>query len=158
MLECLFHRDALDGVEGEELLKEVQSQVRGLGEHGLEGDLLLEGKGADVLACAARFDSVVVLHGWRAKDVEDERQLMVVCGVMLVMVVNEGSKWNMEKLTILSWEERLSAEHLSENAAHTPYVNGLSIFLERQHDLRCTVPARSHVFRHESRVVFLRGC
>lgn len=63
----------------------------------------------------------------------------------------------MLRRTILAREQRLAAQHLGQNAAHTPHINGLGVFLERQHDLRGTVPASSHIFRHEARVVVGRG-
>jgi hypothetical protein len=58
-------------------------------------------------------------------------------------------------LTIFSGEEGLAAQHLGKNASNGPNVNSLSVFLECQHDLRCTVPAGSNVFRHETGVVLL---
>jgi len=53
VLECLINGDTLDRVESKEFLKEVKSEVGGLGEHLLEWDLLLEWEGADVLAGTA---------------------------------------------------------------------------------------------------------
>ena len=70
---------ALHRVEGEELLQEVQSELGCLGEHDLEWNLLLEGEGADVFSRAAGLDAVVIFHGGRAEDVEDEGELMMVC-------------------------------------------------------------------------------
>lgn len=60
-------------------------------------------------------------------------------------------------LTVFAREQRLAAQHLGQNTAYTPHVDRLGILLERQHDLWRTVPARSHIFRHEARVVFLRS-
>lgn len=62
-----------------------------------------------------------------------------------------------ERLTVFAGEQRLAAQHLGEDTAYTPYVDRLGVLLERQHDLWCTIPARSNIFRHEARVVFLRG-
>jgi hypothetical protein len=53
VLEGFVDGDALDGVEGQELLEEVERKVGRLGEEGFERDLLLEGEGADVFAGAA---------------------------------------------------------------------------------------------------------
>lgn len=78
VLESLLHRDALDGVEGEELLEKVQSQLRSLGEEGLEGNLLLEGKRANVLSCTPALNAVVVLHRGCTENVENQGQLVVV--------------------------------------------------------------------------------
>ena len=78
MSQGVFNSDALDRVEGEELLQQIESQVRCLGEHSLEGDLLLEGERADVFPGAAGFDAVVILHGGGAEHVQDEGQLMVI--------------------------------------------------------------------------------
>lgn len=74
----VFHRDALGGVEGQELFEQVQGQVVALGEERSEGDLLLKREGSDVLACSAGFDAVVVFHGWGAEDVQDQSELVVV--------------------------------------------------------------------------------
>jgi hypothetical protein len=57
-------------------------------------------------------------------------------------------------LTIFAREQRLATQHLSKDAAHTPYVNSLRVLLECQHDLRCAVPPSSDIFCHEARVVF----
>lgn len=78
VLQGLVDRDALHGVEGQELLQQVEGEVGGLGEESAEWYLLLEGKGANVLACAAGLDPIVVLHGGCAKDIKDEGELMVV--------------------------------------------------------------------------------
>lgn len=43
-------------------------------------------------------------------------------------------------LTITTRKERLSAEHLGENAAYAPDIDSASIFLECQHDFGGTVP------------------
>jgi hypothetical protein len=59
-------------------------------------------------------------------------------------------------LTVLSWEQRLAAEHLSQNAAHTPHIDSLCVLLECKHNFRGTVPSRSDVFCHETRVVLGR--
>ena len=61
------------------------------------------------------------------------------------------------QLTILSWEEWLSTQHLRQNTSHGPDINGLSVLLESQHDLRRTVPSRGNILGHETAVVFLRG-
>lgn len=60
-------------------------------------------------------------------------------------------------LTILARKERLAAEHLCQDAAHRPHVDSLSVLLERQHDLRRSVPTSCDVFGHETRVVLLRS-
>jgi len=52
---------------------------RGFGEHGFHGYLLLEWERADILPCTSGFDAIVIFHGWGAKDVEDESQLVVIC-------------------------------------------------------------------------------
>lgn len=78
MLEGLFDCDTLDGVEGEELFEEVEGEIGGLGEERAEGDLLLEWQRADVFTGTARLDTIVVLHGWCSKNIENEGQLMMV--------------------------------------------------------------------------------
>lgn len=78
VLERLLDGDALDGVEGQQLLEEVESHVGRVGEERAEGHLLLEGKRSDVLARASGLDAIIILHCWRAEDVEDEGKLVVV--------------------------------------------------------------------------------
>lgn len=81
MTESFFDRDPLGGVECQKSLQEIEGEVVALREEGLEGDFLLEGERADVLSSSARFDSIVVFHGWCTQDVQDEGQLVVVCFV-----------------------------------------------------------------------------
>lgn len=78
VLQSFVDSDALDGVESEQLLQQVKSQVRGLGEHALEWDLLLEWQRADVFSSTSRFDTVVVFHSGSTEDVEDEGKLVVI--------------------------------------------------------------------------------
>ena len=59
----------------------------------------------------------------------------------------------MDKLTVLSREQWLSIQHLSQDAAHAPYVNRLGILFEGKHDFWGTVPTSRYVFGHESRVI-----
>ena len=78
MTEGIFDRNSLGGVECEESLEKIKGEVVALGEEDLEGDLLLEGKGTDVLSSTSGFDSIVVLHSRCAQDIQDKSQLMVV--------------------------------------------------------------------------------
>jgi hypothetical protein len=153
MLQGVFDCDALDGVERKQTLQQVQSKVGSLGEHGLPRNLLLERKRPNVLPSTAGLDAVVVFHSWCTQNIEDEGKLVVICKHGSVSRPNAGS----DTLTVLSREQWLAAQHLGQNASHTPHVNGFGVFLERKHDLRCSVPTRSNVFRHETRVVFSRG-
>lgn len=58
----------------------------------LQRHLLLEWQRADVLASTAGLDAVVVFHGWRAEDVEDEGELVVI----LVLVSRSGQSFPTE--------------------------------------------------------------
>lgn len=78
MAEGIFDRNPLGGIECEESLEKVKGEVVALGEEGLEGDLLLEGEGTNILSGTSGFDSIVVLHGRCAQDVQNQSQLMVV--------------------------------------------------------------------------------
>jgi hypothetical protein len=49
---------------------------------------------------------------------------------------------------ILSGEQRLALEHLSENAARTPDIYLHIVFLPREHNLRCSVVSRGNVTGH----------
>lgn len=77
--------------------------------------------------------------------------------IVLVDCHTRSNSDRMPSRTILSGEQWLAAQHLSQYAAHTPHINGLGVFLECQHNLRGTVPASGHIFRHEARVVVGRG-
>ena len=47
---------------------------------------------------------------------------------------------------VLPREDRSVGEHLGQDAADGPDVNGLGVALGVEHDLRGAIPARSHVF------------
>lgn len=78
MAQGILNGDALGRVKGQQLLEQVQGQVVALGEEGAEGDLLLKGERADVLAGSSGLDTIVVFHCWRTKDIQDEGELVVV--------------------------------------------------------------------------------
>lgn len=78
MAQGILDGDTLGWVEGQQLLEQVQGLIIALGEEGAEGDLLLKGERADVLAGSSRLDAVVVFHCWCAEDVQDEGKLVVV--------------------------------------------------------------------------------
>lgn len=48
------------------------------------------------------------------------------------------------------------AEHLCQNASHTPDVYGLGVTLGVKHDLRSPVPPGGHVLREKACVVVVR--
>ena len=134
------------------LLQKVDRLGRRLGEQRRERASLADGQRADVVARAARRDPVELLERRRTDHVQDQ--------VELVPVVPPG-------------EERPPVEQLGEDAAHSPDVDRLEdntrisklwrasrpigaylgVHLEREHDLRGTVPARRDVFRHERAAV-----
>ena len=58
--------------------------------------------------------------------------------------------------TVPAREQWPPTEHFGKDAAHTPYIHGCRVLLECQHDLGSTVPAGSHVFRHEPEIVLGR--
>jgi len=60
-------------------------------------------------------------------------------------------------VVIFSGEQGLATQHLSQDTANGPNINGLGVLLESQHNLRGSVPAGCDVFSHETGVVFLRG-
>jgi hypothetical protein len=71
---------------------------------------------------------------------------------------NQNQKCTQDSLTILSREQRLATQHLSQDTANGPDINGLGVLLEGQHNLRSSVPTGRDIFCHEARVVFLGGC
>lgn len=69
-----------------------------------------------------------------------------------------GGTENVEDLVqlvdiVATLKEWSSTEQLGENAADRPHVDSLGVALEAQHNFWCTVPPRSHVFRHVSSVL-----
>jgi len=72
-----------------------------------------------------RADSVKVVEGWGAEDVENDRKLVVV---------------------VAAREEGLAGEHLCEYTTNGPHINCTGIFLEGEHDLGSAVPAGGDVF------------
>ena len=76
--QSVLDGNALGRVEGQQFFEQVQGQLVALGEECSEGNLLLKGEGPDVLACPSGFDAVVVFHRWRAENVQDQGQLVVV--------------------------------------------------------------------------------
>lgn len=150
VLEGFFDCDTLGRVECEKSLQEVKSLVVALREEGLEGNLLLEGEGADVLARTAGLDSVVVFHGWCTQDVKDKGQLVVI----FPKLAHDGFLFRHSlSLTIFSGEQGLSAQHLGQYTSNTPHINSFCVFLEGQHDFWRTVPTCRNVFRHESGII-----
>lgn len=78
MAQGVLNRNALGRVESQQLLEQVQGLVVALGEEGTEGNLLLKGERADVLAGSSGLNTVVVFHCRRAEDVQDEGELVVI--------------------------------------------------------------------------------
>jgi hypothetical protein len=78
VLKSIFNRDTLSRVKGKKLVKEIEGQVIDMREHDLPGNLLLEGKGADILASTAGLDTVVILHGWSTEHIKNKGKLMMV--------------------------------------------------------------------------------
>jgi hypothetical protein len=52
------------------------------------------------------------------------------------------------KPTVFAWEERLSLQHLGEDAAGTPDINCNVVLLPGQHDLWCAVVPRRDITSH----------
>ena len=57
---------------------------------------------------------------------------------------------------MLSRKDGPIGNHLRQNAAHGPDVDGFGVAFAVQHDFRRAVPARGHVLGQESRVVVIR--
>lgn len=95
----------------------------------MEGNAWFDGEGANIVLGARRSDaSEGVLLG-RAKAVEDLRELIDV---------------------VSSSEDGLATEALGKNTTDGPNIDRGAIVGKAQHDLGCTVPPRSDIFRHES--------
>lgn len=88
----LLNRDALDGVEGEQAIEQIEGEVGRGGEELAPGNLLFKGQRAYVLARPSRLYAVVVLHCRGAEHIEDQSELMVVWRGQLLAVRQRG-KW-----------------------------------------------------------------
>jgi len=132
VLQRLLDRDALGRIERQQPLQQIQGQGIRARKQRREWDFLLEGQIADVFARAPALDGVIILHARRPQHLQDERELVVI---------------------ILAWEERLPAQHLSQDASHAPDVDGFGVFFEGEHDFRGAVPSRSHVLGHEPAII-----
>lgn len=56
-------------------------------------------------------------------------------------------------MVVATGEERATGEHLSQDTANSPDVDGLGVLLEGEHDLRSTVPASGNILGHETRIL-----
>jgi hypothetical protein len=56
-------------------------------------------------------------------------------------------------VVVAAGEEGLSAEHLCEDTADAPHVDGAGVLFECEHDLGGAVPAGCDVFGHEGGAV-----
>lgn len=54
---------------------------------------------------------------------------------------------------VLAGKDGPVADHLSQNAAHRPNINGLGVALRVEHDFRCPVPPSGNILGEESGVV-----
>ena len=78
MCKSTFDVNAVLRTKSEQLLKQVDGEGVRSGEQGREGLLFPEWESADILSGAMRANGVEVVEGWGAKDVEDDRELVVV--------------------------------------------------------------------------------
>lgn len=61
-----------------------------------------------------------------------------------------------QKDTVFSGENWSVAEHFSENAADTPYIDRFGVTLWVQHDLRGSIPSGGNILCKEPSVVVIR--
>lgn len=121
MTERVDDVDTLGRVEGQAPLEQVDRERVRVRVQGLERLFLLVRQRAQVVATPLRADRVKVLQGRRAEDAEYQGELVVVCGEREVSVVcHPERKRQFERRTIPPGEQRLSVEHLGQNAADGP--------------------------------------
>ena len=122
--EGLLRGEAFVGVELQEGLEQVERVIGGRGEHipeslGLGGWERLEHglrQGA--------VDGVDVVLSGSPNDLHDPVQL-VECGC--------------------AWEDGLTQEQFSQDAAQTPHVDALGVLVAPEEDLGCAVPSGCHI-------------
>ena len=124
VLQGLRHSDPLVGVEGQHLLQQVEGLGVGLGVDSCEGDLWSEGERGEVAARLVIEDGGEVLLCGGAQHAHDV--------VELVQVVLAGEDWSV-------------GDHLSQDTADCPDIDGLVVSLGVDHDLRRSVPAGGNV-------------
>ena len=49
-----------------------------------------------------------------------------------------------------TWKQRFAVDHLGQNAAHGPYIDGLVVSTGIEHDLRRSVPSSSDLDLQET--------
>lgn len=96
----------------------------------------------------ARSGTVVSHHPWVGRD----GVLYVLAADGLDDIVRGGAQelGNDGKLidVVFAREQRLSLQHLGEDASSTPYIHLHIILLPREHNLRRAIVSRGHVSRH----------
>lgn len=119
--ESLIDRDTLLRVKGEHLGEEIDGKgVSLLANDLLEGNRVTTGERGDVLQSELVGDGLQIGASRRAKDVEDELELLLV---------------------IVTREDGVAHEELSEDATSGPDIDLVVVGLTRAHDFRGTVPA-----------------
>ena len=124
VLQGLRHRDPLVGVEGQHPLQEVHGLGVSLWVDFGERDLGSEWERGEIAASLViEYGGEVLLCG-RTQDTHDV--------VQLVQVMFPG-------------EYRPVGDHLGQDAAHGPDIDGLVVSLGVDHDLRGSVPPGGHI-------------
>ncbi len=118
--------------KGQTLLHQIDGKRIGFGEKTRKALLFAEGKRANILARSAGRNSIKVVYRWCSENVENDGKLMMI---------------------IPAREEGFSREHLCEDAADGPHVDGTRVLLECQHDLGSAVPSCGNIFCHKSAAV-----
>mmetsp|Transcript_31551 Transcript_31551/g.50744 ORF Transcript_31551/g.50744 Transcript_31551/m.50744 type:complete len:349 (+) Transcript_31551:174-1220(+) len=132
-LQRLLHRDSLLRVE---LQRAVQELADARGDHA--DGVAQRGTSRRVRQRLDEFSALLVLNPrqafgiWRAKAGDDQLELM---------------------LRVLARQQRLAPQHLREDAADRPHVNGCAVVHPGAQHLWSPVPARADVLRHWRRAV-----
>lgn len=129
MSQSVFDGYSFGGVEGEQLLQQVDCLVRGIGEELIELFARAAGQSLGHHFIFLLRDHVQLLFGGCPNHLEG--QLDLVLGVH-------------------AWEEGLSPQELCKYAADGPHVDRLVVVPPREQQLRRAVPSGRHVVRENA--------
>lgn len=134
VLQGLLGAQTLVGVKLQEMAQQIQRFVRSSWEHVTKSLLLYGRQGLKHSLRERRVDSFDVLSRGSASDFHDAIKLV------------EGA---------CAREAGLAQQELSKDAAQTPHIYALGIFVAAQQNLRSAVPARRNVISQERLLIGL---
>lgn len=136
MLQGLFNRDSLVGIEHQHFLEQI-----------------------DRIWVLRILKVLVKVGGFALGQLHHELLIVFIVDLaqqILVRVSNQVRNHVHQVLLVLCWQQGLAADQFTEDAPHTPDIDGSRVLLPRQDDLGSTVPSSCDVVgkkrrgRHQS--------